>query len=170
VVLIWGLASVSVAFLAHVLIWRISPPRNSGVALIRTFVGTFVVLTALGLLAAKAGADIMPGGVMEYIHVLVFYVALMCGYIMTYPAIEVKSPSLTIVDMIADAGSDGLPVERLYERLDDDNLLWPRVNDLVGERAVIFDRGFYRLTAKGRFIARVFTVFRGMLGAAKKGG
>lgn len=169
-VLIWGIASVSVAFTAHVLIWRISPPKNSGAALIQVFIWTFIVLTALSLSAAKAGAEFLPDTLAEYVHAAVFYAALMSGYIMTYPAIEVKSPSLTMVDMIAAAGPDGFPAERLYQRLGDDQLLWPRVDDLVSERAIIFDRGFYRLTAKGRFIACVFTAFRGMLGAVKKGG
>lgn len=171
-VLFWGIFSISAAFLTHVLIWRVSPPKNSGVALIAIFLGVFLVLAALCLLAGWSAPGVspyLPSG-MEHARVTVFYLALMCGYIMTYPAIEVESPSLTIVNMIAKAGPGGLPAERLYAQLDDDAMLWPRADDLVNERALVFHDNRYQLTPKGRFITGVFAIFNRLLGAPEKGG
>lgn len=173
VVLPWGIFAIFTAFAAHVLIWRIAPPKKSAAALLGIFVGVFLALAGLSLVAslfAPGLADYLPSGIFDYGRVAVFYFALMCGYIMTYPAIEVESPSLSIVNMMAKAGPEGLLIERLYAELDDDALLWPRVNDLLNERALILNDGRYQLTPNGRFIMRVFAILRQAMGALDKGG
>jgi hypothetical protein len=100
---------------------------------------------------------------------LILPLALAAAYVMTYPAIEVDSPTLVIVDLIAERGGAGIEAADLHQRLDDAYLLAPRLKDLVDEGLITVEGGRYRPLAKGVSLARLFAAWRRVLGAGMGG-
>ena len=171
-VLILGLALALFGFGLHLVRWRIARPPNSGKALVVTLVsgilGGAIVLALLSGISPELAA-LLPDGPLAMAHAVLLALALAAAYVMTYPAVEVESPTLVIVQAIARHGREGLARERLFEELDDSVLVAPRIQDLLDEELASRVDGRYRLTPKGRALARVFTLWRVVLGAPKGG-
>ncbi len=70
---------------------------------------------------------------------------------------------------IADAGEAGLPKLIFYEQLNDALLVDPRLRDLVTDKMVVQEGEQYRLTSKGKGMARLFMGFRKILNLDKGG-
>ena len=87
----------------------------------------------------------------------------------TYSAMEADSPSLVILNHIADAGSEGVAKDVFFDSLNDDILVKPRIKDLLRDKMAYLEEGRYRLTPKGIRFARIFILFRGLLKAPKGG-
>ena len=171
--LTWGGASFLLAFLAHILVWRVSlPERQTRTLLLLMFSVLFATLALLvglgGVIAARYGWSVpeTPG---DYLHLALLNVSLVFSYLITYSAIEADSPSLVIVLAVAEAGPDGLPEEALGLYAGDDILVKPRIKDLLRDKMASFEGGRYRLTLKGRLLAAVFIAFRKLLGRGKGG-
>ncbi|MBF0472984.1 MAG: hypothetical protein HQK93_04535, partial [Nitrospirae bacterium] len=96
----------------------------------------------------------------ELIHISLFVVSLTFAYIITYSAIEADSPSLVMIIAIADAGINGLSVERFHEMMSNDLLVVPRLNDILRDKLAYKDENDkYILTKKGKIFAQIFTNF-----------
>ena len=172
-ILFYGICLILAALLIHFIIWRIHLPQNQTKALIKIFFGTL----AVGILVLWKFADYVlffgisaPTEIYEYLHLSFFFISLTLAYITTYSALEVDSPSLLIVMDIAEVGSGGLDNNSLKQKLNDDLLLVPRINDLISGKLAYLDGEVYRLTRKGSYIARTFAAYRKLLRKAQKGG
>ena len=110
-VLILGLALALFGFGLHLVRWRIARPPDSGKALVVTLVsgilGGAAVLTFLSMTSSDL-ALLLPDGPLAMAHAVLLALALAAAYVMTYPAVEVESPTLVIVQAIARHGADGL--------------------------------------------------------------
>lgn len=171
-VLVLGLGLALFGFLLHLARWRIARPAGTGRALVVTLLsgifGGLALLIALSW-AAPGLAALLPDGPLALGHALLLALALAAAYVMTYPAIEVESPTLTIIQAIARQGAGGLARDRLFAELNDSVLVAPRIQDLLDENLAHREDGRYRLTGKGRALARTFVVWRAILGAPKGG-
>lgn len=170
-VLVWGTAAICAAFLLHVLVWRLHPPRRHTRALLLLFLGT-VALTIAGLaLAPRTGLALpcAPRGAWDLVHLALYGLALTLGYVITYSAVEADSPSLVLLLGVADAGPAGLSPEALLTLASDEVLVLPRVRDLLRDGHAVQADGRYQLTAKGRRFVGLFVAFRALLGAGKGG-
>lgn len=167
-----GMALFMLAFVVHVAWWRHGRPQRSGQTLIMlmlTVIGAgWLIVLAVAKLWPGA-ALLLPGGLIAFAHALLVALAIAAAYVMTYPAIEVESPTLVIVDAIAKGGSAGVDVTELRGKLDDGVLVLPRVRDLLDEGLVVLEDGRYRPTAKGLALARLFAGWRDLIGAGKGG-
>jgi len=132
----------------------------------------FLSVLAFGILGAFISGKILTGaaGLGEYFQMAAAYIAVMLGYIVTYSGIEVDSPSLVMVLEIHKAGAAGLEQGAFDRQMSNERLVVPRINDLLKGGLAIFDGGLYRLTAKGRAVARLFCFYRWILGKKYKGG
>lgn len=153
----------SLAFLLHFLIWRINLPKKRQTnILLKIFysvlVFSFFILRLLGL-----------NNLRDYLHIFLFYTSLVLAYIVTYSAVEVDSPSLLLVNSIAKRGKNGLEERDLEQLMTDSLLVIPRIKDLLNEELVFLDQGNYKLTSKGRAVAKIFLFYRFLLGAGKGG-
>jgi hypothetical protein len=162
----WAVPLGILAFAVHVLIWRASRPRNSGVALL----AVFVVVGMLG-----GGAFLLWGwhsGTIDWLagaQTLLLYLAGMAAYINTYPAIEADSPSLVLMQELRRAGEKGMSRAGIHQMFNDEVVFTPRVLDLVNENMAIREGDHLRLTAKGWAIARIFGTFRRLTGRPRGG-
>lgn len=163
-----GPALFVLAFLVHWIVWQIRRPQATGQVLIVLLSGTVVGGAAalwLGGHAESSLARFLPGDVGAWVQTVAFGLAISAAYVLTYPAIEVESPIMVIIDLIERAGPGGLERDELYRRLDDGFLVTPRIDDLVSEGLAVDDAGGCRLTEKGRSLGRIFIVWRKVLGA-----
>jgi predicted transcriptional regulator len=88
----------------------------------------------------------------------------------TYSALEADSPSLVMIMSIANAGITGLLKTQFEQRMTDDVLIIPRIQDLLRDQMIYEQEGKYKLTSKGLLFARIFIVYRHILNISQKGG
>lgn len=158
-------------FAVHCLIWKIRIPRRQ----VNTLMLLFACVMAFGFILfriyfseARSYGVFIP--VSDYVHGCFLFAVLTAAYIVSYPAVEVDSPSFVIITRIANAGSEGLAEQTLDQDLTDDVLVKPRLEDLVTEKMILPDtNGRYRLTLKGRWFIRPFFLYRKLIGAGKGG-
>jgi hypothetical protein len=165
-ILYTGLSLLFIAFILHLLIWKIYLPHKQTKALLLIFFATFGL--GLGFIIYNPGV-ITFDSPWQYLHVAIFFISFTLSYVITYSAIEADSPSLVIVNLIHAAGENGLPEDDLKNYLTDDILVHPRIRDLYRDQLVFDENGKIFLTPKGKRFVRIFIFYRWLLNA-KKGG
>ena len=171
-VLLWGGLLFGLAFLVHVVLWKIHLPHRQTRALVVIFFGVLLVGLIL-LWSAKFIVHtkfLAPETIPEYLHITLFVATFTLAYIITYSALEADSPSLVMILRIAEAGSHGLPQEQFKRQMTDELLIVPRIRDLLRDHLVYAEAGKYKLTPKGVLFARIFIVYRRILNISQKGG
>lgn len=167
-----GAALFLFGFAAHVMLWRISRPRATAHGLIVLFISTILCASLTLGLAEYLGIDFggwLPGTLTEWMQGTLMALALAAAYVLSYPAIEVESPTLVMIDMVAKAGPPGIARSGFYDQLPDDTLVVPRIVDLLDEGFATKVDGHYVLTTKGRHLADAFIGWRRVLGAGLGG-
>jgi hypothetical protein len=172
-IFIWGIGLFCAAFVAHLALWRVWLPRHHIAVLLRLYAGLLAGgLLLFPLLPARTSVlgAAPPRAIGELLHVAVLYGSLALAWIVTYTALFVDSPSLTMLLSIAAAGPAGLPVADLDRRLTDELLVRPRLEDLVRDRMVEVRDDRYTLTGPGRRYALLFARYRLLMRLPVRGG
>lgn len=172
-VLFYGIVFLAAAFLIHILIWKIRQPMHqksilllsSGVVLI----GGIILLIVFGKSIRIIGI-IPPNIIYEYIQLSILFISVSLAYIVTYSALEADSPSFVMVMTIAQAGKNGLEDNLFTQKVNNEILLMPRIQDLISEKLAYLEEGRYILTPKGLKFALIFYKFRKLLKRPQKGG
>jgi hypothetical protein len=150
------------AFLVHLAWWRTSIPERQTAVLLSLF---FAVL--VGWLAVS---HYLPGRLFtaadhwEAIHVAVFHIACTLAYIVAYSAIEHRSPSMTLLVAVADAGDAGCSPDELRGLLAGASPVEVRLGAMSHDGMIARDGDGYRLAAKGKAWAKVLSAWRRLLG------
>jgi hypothetical protein len=172
-ILLFGLVSFALSLTVQLVVWRIRIPVRQAKALLVLFAASpFLLLAALVLASGPfpaVGVLMIPRGPWEILHTALLVGSLTGAWLITYSAVEVDSPSLHIVHAVAAAGDSGIAETELRALFPDELLLYPRIDDLVTDRMVEVDAGAYRLTAKGAWLALLFSVYRRILGLGMGG-
>jgi hypothetical protein len=147
-------------FLAHWLLWRVRIPGRQTAALLAIFSATL----AIGLVSSAwwPPAWRFANG-WEVLHVAIFHVAAMLAYVVAYSALEERSPSMTILSRVADAGSRGQSRDELQTMLVNVSPVEIRLAAMVRDGMVRDEAGVIVLTAKGWAWANTFTAWRRLL-------
>lgn len=171
-VLFYGSLLFGLAFVLHVIMWRIHLPKRPTRVLSLFFLGVLccgsVILYKYAPKFSIFGVH-PPVAIAEYFQIWLYFVSLTLAYMITYSAIEADSPSLLIIMKISDAGASGLAKEHLEREMDDSVLIEPRVKDLLIDKMAELYEGKYRLKMKGILMARLFTFYRNVMRAGKGG-
>jgi hypothetical protein len=170
-VVVMGAGLFVLAFAAHVAWWRRGRPRRSGQTLICLLTVVILVGWAIAIAATAASGvtTAVPQDTFAWLQALVLALALAASYVMTYPALEIESPTLVIIEVIAQRGTRGIEVDEFHRRLNDSVLVLPRIQDLLDEGLAVLSDGRYQATAKGLMLVRVFVAWRKILGAGLGG-
>jgi len=158
-ILIYGFVFFGVAFLLHVAIWRIKKPANS--------IKILVLLFILVLIAGSILSSLYE--FFSYVYIWFLFISLFTAYLVSYPAIEVDSPSLVIIRCISESGKAGLNIEKLGDLLQNDLLVEPRLKDLVDAGLVDLSFSAYRINKKGVMFILPFIFYRNILNLGKGG-
>ena len=162
-----------VAFILHLIVWRIRLPKKQTKALAIIFFGTFLTwsLFLLGRWVFGLSWEFyFPSKISEYTHILLYFTAVTFVYIGGYTLLEADSPSLMLIDRIHSAGTEGLDKDSLYTCLNDGTLVVPRVNDLLRDEMATLENGVYKITPKGACMVRFLMFHRQLMKADRKGG
>jgi len=171
-ILLYCLLIFFLGFLIQVAVWRARlPKKNHTIILLGIFFSAFFAvffLVRINLDTTYFG-KITGENFFQYLSLALFYGSLTLAYIASYSAVEVDSPSLSIILEVAEAKADGLEKRRLYSQMDNEHLVIPRLKDLVNDKMVYLDRDKYKLTRKGEFLIGIIVCFRKLLNAPKGG-
>src|SRR6185295_978706 len=96
----------------------------------------------------------------ETFHVCLFHVAFSLAYTVIYTALEMDSPTLTIVAFVDAAGARGRTREELLGLVSNDQIVGARFETLSASGIIARAGPGYVLTPKGRRVALVFGLFR----------
>ncbi len=167
-----ALALFAGAFLVHLVRWRIALPSATARALLVTFV--FGILGGLVFVVLMARilpglATLLPPEPFGTLQALLLSLAFAAGYVMTYPAIEVESPTLVMIQAIARRGDEGLARATLFAQLNDEVLVAPRVRDLLSDGLAVEREGRLHHSTRGRRLVNLFFIWRRLLGASAGG-
>lgn len=169
----WGWSLFFIFWITHLFIWKMRVPRRQVLTLFVIFL-VFMLLGCFAFLIWRQSLDgerhLFASSILDFFHGCFLFTMLFAGYVVSYPAVEVDSPTFVIITAIANAGPAGLPREDLEQKLTNDLLVWPRLNDLITEGMIApaFDEK-YRITRKGRWFVRPFCFYRSFLGLRKGG-
>ncbi len=172
-VLEMGLFLFFLAFLLHLIIWKVRMPKRQTKTVLQIFFG--VLISGIIFLYISQSA-LLKGGFFsfksftEYFHISIFFTALTLAYIITYSALEADSPSLVMVMLILNAGPNGLDKRAFTQHLNDDLLIKPRIEDLLRDKLVYQDGEKYLLTSKGKSFVNIITFYRKLINVPVKGG
>lgn len=170
-VLICGFALFGAVFLLHTAAWRIKKPANT----IKTLVAIFCLVLTVGMImliqlgCIYPDALILPHDFINYIYIVIFFISLFISYLLSYPAIEADSPSLVIILHISRAGSKGISAAEIKELLKDNQLVEPRLKDLVDAKMVDLTGSVYKINKKGILFIHPFIAYRELLKLGKGG-
>lgn len=150
------------AFIMHLAWWRISLPRRQTAALLALF---FAVLSAwLVVSHFLPGRWFTAADGWQAIHVAIFHTACTLAYVVAYSAIEHRSPSMTLLVAVADAGYGGCSRDELRGLLVGASPVEVRLDAMVHDGMINRHDDGYRLAAKGRAWATVLSNWRRLLG------
>lgn len=155
------------AFIGHLALWRIALPTRQTAALLGVFFGALV--------AWLLTSHLLPGRWFtacdrwQAVHVAVFHTACALAYVVAYSAIEHRSPSMTLLVAVADAGDAGCSRDDLRGLLAGASPVEVRLDAMVQDGMVTVDGDGYALAAKGRAWAAVLSNWRRLLGMPRGG-
>ena len=173
VILFWGTILLLISFAIHLIVWRIRLPRKQTRALVIIFYGVFSLWCLLMQNQLFFGSEsklYLLNQYSEYAHIFLYFCFVTFVYIGVYTLIEADSPSLLIIYHIHAAGEEGLQKDALYESLNDNILVVPRVNDLLRDEMATLENGTYKITPKGIFMVRILLFHRWIMKVDHKGG
>jgi hypothetical protein len=171
-ILTCGLGLISIAFLIHLGVWKIRLPKRQTLALLWIFFGTFLLsipFFEFVLRGKNLAKPLLPQNIIDYAHVFLFFTSFTLAYLITYSALEVDSPSLLIIKLIADAGPTGVEEETLKAKLSDDMLILPRINDLTLDKMAKWQGTRLQITPKGKWFVKMIMAYRSLLKASPGG-
>jgi len=170
-VLVYSMLLTVFAFLLHFIVWRIHLPKQQTRALCRIF--AFTMILGIFFMVKFPGFinwNIRPGkNFFEIVQFFLLFASVAVAYIVSYPAIEVDSPTLLIIEAVFYAGPRGLDKSRLEAMMNDELLIIPRIKDMLSDKMVHMDGERYKLSPKGILMARLFLAYRNMIRGTKGG-
>ncbi len=100
----------------------------------------------------------------DWFGVLLMHLSFSSAYILSYPAIQAKCPSLTMLLLIEGSGGRGSTLEELSLAFSDESLRDERINDLVNDSMLVYRGNDYYMTLKGKAFLWPLLILRRLLG------
>jgi hypothetical protein len=162
-VTVFGFSLFVLAFVIHLIVWRVRLPVRQTLWLLVIFLGALLAGLAAGL-SVSLLRPYAPATFFECLHVVLFHVPLTLAYVAGYSLLEDDSPSVAIVKYVAAAGHRGRAREEFRNIIRHESLVKLRLEAMVRDRLIVQDLACYRLTAKGTLLVRVFMAAQNVLG------
>jgi hypothetical protein len=148
--------------LVHLTLWKIRLPKNQLRALLLIF-AAFLVLWAIA-------AFVFSVPMVTVLHITLYYVSLSLSYVAFYAAIEVDSPTLTLVHFIEQAGPNGVSSEEAGRFLAERPFFGTRITNLLESGLIREENGRFVVIGKGSLAFRLILAYRKLYGPIAKGG
>lgn len=161
-VILIAFALFSSAMLLHVVVWRVFKPKRFLSALIIVLV--VIPVVAVFFINYAISPHSGSFSISDWLGVLLLHLTLTSAYILSYPAIQAKCPSLTMLLLIENSMEKGSTMEELSSAFSDESIRDSRLDDLVNDSMVVCRDGDYYMTAKGGFLLWPLIILRRLLG------
>jgi hypothetical protein len=96
----------------------------------------------------------------DFLRVTITSYSLAIAWIMTYPAVEVESPTLFAMREIGSSVAYGITKADLLKQMNNDLLVYPRIRDLAEEAMINIEDNTMLISAKGKRLIFVFNYWR----------
>jgi len=153
---------LALAWVGHVIIWRVSLPKHHIRALLVVFAVVFACWLAL--------AFVWEVSWLELARIALFYAVMALCYIITYSAIEGDSPTLSLIHALAKKGGEGLREAEMDNFVAERPFVTMRLAALVHSGLVRESDGGYVICGKPSLFFRLILGFRKLYGPISKGG
>jgi hypothetical protein len=163
-ILITTASLLSIAWIAHFIIWRIRLPRHQIRALLLIFTAVFCLW-----LAAFAPFSLSSSRLGAMQTALLYFSTAFC-YVITYSAIEGDSPTLSLVRLLAEKKDGGLPVDEVAHFLRKRPFVQARLAALIHSGLVREENERFILAGRPSLAFRIVLGFRKLYGPISKGG
>jgi len=152
-----GILLFILAFIVHLIIWKIRVPERQIRALVLIFFMVFIMGVVAFIFLSKSNSFFFDNGGLnasQYITLSILFLSLTAAYFFLYAGLIDEGPSLTIILNIAQAGERGIKREHLEELITKDTFMSPRIKFLVegnfaskiGDKFVIAKKGKFFLS------------------------
>jgi hypothetical protein len=172
-ILEWGLVLLLLAFLVHVILWRLHKPQSP----LKALVVIFLTVPALGLIAVHVGTGAIRSlglaglpNLAGYLHVLLFTTSVGLAYIVAYTLLEWDSPTLTIVRKISRAGKSGLEEADIAKLAQGPSFVESRIQSLLRSGIVVDRDGRYILSRGNHLFYRSILFYSRLMQADERSG
>lgn len=166
-----ALGTLLIAFVAHLVFWRLHLPKAQLKALILIFFLVWLI-AALSLLTGTINVFSQTGGLLlGIIYFSLIYWSAALSYIITYSAMEGDSPTLSLTRHLHRRGEKGVSHSEIDDFFRQRPFIGARVRALVSDRILIEESGGYRLrSGKYLFFHTILLYRRIVFGPVKAGG
>ena len=142
-----GLALFVLALIIHSAWWRIRLPEKRGQALMLVFIVTPLLFLPLVGWIRFSWAELTA--------VAMLYFSSAAAYLISYAGVEETSPSLAMIRALEHSGERGCSLDDFKILITDENFFFPRLEALVRSGVLVSDANGWRLTPRGRRMARL---------------
>jgi len=165
--LLSGISLLALSFLVHIIIWRTCLPRRQ----IRSLLIIFAMVPLVVILASVVSGSnsiFAARSATNAFRLLLFYGSYTLIYICIFSAVELPSPTLTIVSLIGSCKEGGCSEQKIASLLAEKNELGVRLKAMAESHLLSISEGNCVLTRKGRIVGKLFefasVIFRLPLG------
>lgn len=161
------------AMLLHVIWWRIALPKKQLPTLFRLFIIFFVTVVFLVQVAARYNACnwLAAPTWIDWLTVAFLYGSLAICYLITYPAIEAHSPTLSLMYALYRSGGKGMSHEDAASFLERFQFISARMGALIADGFLVNSDGLLKLPERNYFFFKAILVYRKViLGLRNSGG
>lgn len=151
-----------IAFLLHIVVWKIRLPQRQFLTLLVIF--GVVFLGWLCVLAAR------PLPFWDTLHTALFYISTSLCYVVLYSAFNLDSPTLSLMRFIAETRAEGRSAAEVTAFLARRPFVKGRLGQLLTSAAVREENGRYVMAGKGSPGFRFILGYRKLYGSIPKGG
>lgn len=160
----FALGLLALAFVIHLVVWRLRPGWQRISTLLAVLLGTLALVSLASLLAPPSLVAWLPASGAAWCQVALFHVSVSLAYTVLYSALEADSPSLCLV-LYVSRSPGGRTRDELRELLARRPLIGDRLaaaqqGDLLQED----EAGRWVLSPKGVWLARCFALAQRLLG------
>lgn len=146
--------SLSIAWVLHILWWKVCLPIAHTKALLILFTVVFGFCLMVCFLLSYVG--ILQFSIYNYLHFTLFYVPVSLAYISAYSLIEEQSPSMLILELLEKSTPEGLSKNDIEGTFSAADVISQRLDAAVNNGLLKQEDKELKLTKKGEFLARVF--------------
>jgi hypothetical protein len=171
-VLLWCTVYLVVAFLLHVILWRMVEFRSPLNVLLLLFFGTFFLGVLLNdLFRHDLSAMGVPrlSGVLNHFHALILFAPCALAYIALYTALQVDSPTLSLTYELHRSGAAGMSDADLDRFLASRPFASDRLRALLESGAVVERDGRYVIGRRRSILFRFVLFFRRLYAGRAEG-
>ena len=166
-VLISGLALLAIALAIHVIWWRIKVPRRQPFML-----AMLLLSVAVCGFAVIYAADLFSGE-LPLPRILLAFLLYGGGgvvYLIFFSAMEEDSPSLTLIQLISEAGPRGVHRDELMRVVERHSYIKVRIDMMISDGMAVETPAGLRLASQGLWLSRIVLFYRKLLSRKIVGG